>query len=392
VWKPEKNGHFSVKSAYRLCVEEIVDNSHLWKNGYWGGIWKLKVPPKVKSMVWRVCKECLPTRVKLNRRGVTGPSTCVLCNDPHEDSYHIFFHCCTTVGVWHTAGLWHLIEPLLNKFDDAPEIIFHILEHTATTQEELFATTLWSIWKRRNHTLWQQVTESNRNGVERATHLLEGWRHANIKQLPRTTPVEEAAAVTRKHGSAASSSSNKIHKWQKPRRGRLKCNIDASFSMTENKLGIGICIRNEEGRFIRAKTMWFSPVCSVDVGEALGLFYAIRWVHELRLQNVDFEVDSKRVADYFNRSNRDITEFGNIMDSNIHYCHSNLENSHVEFIRRQANAVAHELAKASTSLTSFRIFDDVPTCIHDLIFNEMLQGYCSQKNKKKIHKRGNSNI
>ena len=142
--------------------------------------------------------------------------------------------------------------------------------------------------------------------------------------------------------------------------------------MTENKLGIGMCIRNEEGRFIRAKTMWFSPVCSVDVGEALGLFYAIQWVRELRLQNVDFEVDSKRVAYYFNRSNRDITVFGNIMDSNIHYCLSNLENSHVEFIRRQANAVAHELAKASTSLTSFCIFDDIPTCIHDFIFNKML--------------------
>ncbi|XP_039682810.1 uncharacterized protein [Medicago truncatula] len=202
-------------------------------------------------------------------------------------------------------------EASMKRFDDASEIIFHILEHAAT-QAELFATTLWSIWKRRNHTLWRQVTESNRNVFERATHLLEGWRHANIKQLPRTTHVEEAAAVTRQHSSVASDSSNMIHKWQKPRRGRLKCNVDASFSMTENKLDIGMCIRNEEGRFIRAKTMWFFPVCSVDVGEALGLFYAIQWVHELRLQNVDFEVDSKRVADYFNRSNRDNTEFGNI--------------------------------------------------------------------------------
>jgi len=87
VWNPKKNGHYSVKSAYRLCVEEIADNSHLWKNGYWGGIWKLKVPPKVKSMVWRVCRECLPTRVRLNKKGVTCPSTCVLCNDPHEDNY-----------------------------------------------------------------------------------------------------------------------------------------------------------------------------------------------------------------------------------------------------------------------------------------------------------------
>jgi len=154
--------------------------------------------------------------------------------------------------------------------------------------------------------------------------------------------------------------------------GRLKCNEDASFSSSTDKVGVGMCIRDEEGCFIRAKTMWHTPLCSVDIGEALGLHHAIRWVHELQLQNVDFEVDSKRVADYFNRGNGDITEFGVIMGSNRHYCSLCLPNSHVEFSRRQANGVAHKLAKAAISESSFRIFDHVPTCINDLISNEML--------------------
>jgi hypothetical protein len=66
VWKSEKNEQYSVRSAYRVCVEEIVDNSHLQRNGYWCGIWKLKVSPKVRNMMWRVCRECLPTRVRLS--------------------------------------------------------------------------------------------------------------------------------------------------------------------------------------------------------------------------------------------------------------------------------------------------------------------------------------
>jgi hypothetical protein len=74
---------------------------------------------------------------------------------------------------------------------------------------------------------------------------------------------------------------------------------------------------------------------------------------------IDFEVDSKRVADYFNQGNGDITEFGIIMDSNRHYCSLFLPNSHVEFTRRQANGVAHELANTALSEDSFRIFDDV---------------------------------
>jgi hypothetical protein len=101
--------------------------------------------------------------------------------------------------------------------------------------------------------------------------------------------------------------------------------------------------------------VWFGPLCSVEVGEALGLYHAIWWIHEFQLINVDFEVDSKIVADYFNKGLGDITEFGSIMDSIIQLCNSYLTNSYVEFIRRQANEVAHELAKVATSIRSFRI-------------------------------------
>jgi hypothetical protein len=120
------------------------------------------------------------------------------------------------------------------------------------------------------------------------------------------------------------------------------------------------------------EALWFTPLCSVDVGEALGLYHAIRWIHELQLENVDFEVDSKRVADYFNKGRGDVTEFGSIMDSSIQFCRSFLTNSHVEFIRRQANEVAHTLAKTAISSSSFRTFDEIPTYITELIFNEMI--------------------
>jgi hypothetical protein len=94
----------------------------------------------------------------------------------------VFFHCCTPVGVWRAAGLWQVIEPLLHRFDDAPDIIFQVLQNVTAAQAELFATVLWSIWKSRNLKLWQQENENNSNIIERAKHLLEGWRIANMKQ------------------------------------------------------------------------------------------------------------------------------------------------------------------------------------------------------------------
>jgi len=83
-----------------------------------------------------------------------------------------------------------------------------------------------------------------------------------------------------------------------------------------------MCIRDSDGNHVKSKTMWLTPVCSVDIGKALGLYHAFRWIHELQLINVDFEVDSKRVADHFNKGRGDVTEFGSIMDDSIQFFNS----------------------------------------------------------------------
>jgi hypothetical protein len=97
VWKAEKNDIYLVKSAYRLCVKELVDTSLLRRLGYWSSIWKLKVPPKIKNFIWCVCRGYLPTRVRLQDKGVQCPVNCVGCNDEAED---LAFWCPFSIQVW----------------------------------------------------------------------------------------------------------------------------------------------------------------------------------------------------------------------------------------------------------------------------------------------------
>jgi hypothetical protein len=47
-------------------------------------------------------------------------------------------------------------------------------------------------------------------------------------------------------------------------------------------------------------------------------------------------------------------------------------NSRVEFVRRQANGVAHSLAREAPLLSSPVIYYDIPSCIETIIINEML--------------------
>lgn len=76
--------------------------------------------------------------------------------------------------------------------------------------------------------------------------------------------------------------------------------MDTSFSAALNCVGFGLCIRDENGNFIKAKTLWSNPVRAMDIGEALGLSHALHWVRDLQLTNVDFELDAKKVVDYYN--------------------------------------------------------------------------------------------
>jgi len=48
-----------------------------------------------------------------------------------------------------------------------------------------------------------------------------------------------------------------------------------------------------------AKTEWYTPVCEVHVGEALGLLSVLEWVHQLHLGPIDFELDAKKLVDSF---------------------------------------------------------------------------------------------
>jgi hypothetical protein len=45
--------------------------------------------------------------------------------------------------------------------------------------------------------------------------------------------------------------------------------------------------------------------CSMDIREAPQLYHVVIWIHELQLENVDFEVDSKKVVDYFYRGSKE---------------------------------------------------------------------------------------
>jgi len=79
-------------------------------------------------------------------------------------------------------------------------------------------------------------------------------------------------------------------------------------------------------------------------GEVVGLYTALDWTSNQQFDNVGFVLDSKRVVDCVNSILDDNSKFGCIITACKQLLVDRFQNSHVEFNRRQANRVAHELA------------------------------------------------
>lgn len=93
IWNLTKHGGYSVKSAYHLYMNFVAGAADLKIDRDWNLIWHLKVPLKVKAFLWKACRNCLPTRMRLQSKGINCPAVSVFCERELENSWHVFLTC-----------------------------------------------------------------------------------------------------------------------------------------------------------------------------------------------------------------------------------------------------------------------------------------------------------
>jgi hypothetical protein len=87
-----------------------------------------KLLPKVKNLVWRVCRDCFPPRVRINNIGVACSYECVICSDADEDSLHALFTYPRASQVRQAANLRNVVENVVNEFDNTTSVVFCLLD------------------------------------------------------------------------------------------------------------------------------------------------------------------------------------------------------------------------------------------------------------------------
>ncbi|CAL2241534.1 unnamed protein product [Prunus armeniaca] len=73
-----------------------------WK---WNFIWKLHVPPKVKTFLWVLCHKKLLKNAQRLKRKLTNAVVCPRCDCPLESCAHLFKDCTATLAIWNRLGI-----------------------------------------------------------------------------------------------------------------------------------------------------------------------------------------------------------------------------------------------------------------------------------------------
>jgi ribonuclease HI len=358
IWKEENNGVYSVRSGYRKLMEVENRGYCSGRDDGWRSLWKIHAPPKTKHLLWRLCRECLPTRSRLRSRYVTCPLECPLCLSQDETDWHLFFNCGAVKDAWQNMGLSHIIEPRLLMFNNSRDFIFDICRNATEVEASKVAVLVWFLWQHRNNVVWNENNATLLQvGVQACTYWTQ-WTACNALSLARQQPEIQQTTAT------------SLLQWQQPSPGHLKCNVDASFYNMAGATGWGWVVRDSRGHFHLAGTNIIHSPLSILEGEAMALLEAMEEATHRGLSPIIFESDSKLVVDAISSRQSGVSEFS-ILITRIQSLLRSNNYFEVKYVKRQANKVAHYLATAAFSLSRRRVFDLVPPCIATYLINEM---------------------
>ncbi|KAK9984589.1 hypothetical protein SO802_034114 [Lithocarpus litseifolius] len=236
IWTETRNGLFTVRSAYKLVVNQLfssnrassLDASNL--QCFWSKVWSMEVPHKIQHFVWKACHDALPTKNSLMRWKVIQEDLCDSCKEARETMGHVLWCCPKAREAWECSKL------VLPRVDGAnmsfQDIMWKLLmdEVIGEDQVEQIATISWA--------LWHNQKEIRCGGARKSGKILFRWASDYLMEyraaVAQTIPVPSLP----RHDAT----------WCPPRGGHFKINVYGAIFSKQKAVGIGVVIRDDEGR------------------------------------------------------------------------------------------------------------------------------------------------
>ncbi|KAH9730036.1 reverse transcriptase domain-containing protein [Citrus sinensis] len=334
-WLADPKGQFTVRSCYNLLNSEAnVTSSRVWKR-----LWGLEVPGKVKHFFWRALMNVLPTVDNLRPRKVEVSPICPICNAENESVLHCLVECLFAQSCWvlSSIGTFGSCSSLFDWFEQ-------VFTRCCKDDCNLAVMLCWRLWFNWNDKVWNNHGSQAQSLVNAAGHCLFQWQEAKR----RTFTIAEDIPLG--HGSMC---------WGKPPVGWLKCNVDAGVSRSQGRVSFGGVIRDSGGDFIAAKCQSFPGSFHPREAEALAVREAFSWIKLMQLSKIIIETDCLNVYSALLSPSASSNGFG-LLIADCRAIAQVIGEVRFSFVRRSANAAAHNVVRVGGSMSGPREWRVVP--------------------------------
>jgi ribonuclease HI len=138
--------------------------------------------------------------------------------------------------------------------------------------------------------------------------------------------------------------STPCQEWSRPPSRIIKVNVDGSFHPDVHAGSTGAVLRDHDGRFVAASSSFLPNIASVAVAEAMAMREGLRLKNHMGCNNIQVESDSMETveactgeATWWNESSAIFADCVDLI--------ALIGGVQIQFCPREANEVAHEIAR-----------------------------------------------
>ncbi|KAK3212813.1 hypothetical protein Dsin_017519 [Dipteronia sinensis] len=350
-WHYTPDGNYTVKSGYSVGVSlcSTVSTSGLLYSGFCSKtLWMCHLPSKIKIFLWKAIRDWIPTHANLARRRVPVEGMCPVCSCQFETTVHALWGCRNLKKVRYRFCL--LTGLHYDRSGCFPDFFFYCCQNLSKKNLEFLCVALWRIWLMRNLFVHGGRIQDMYQVVPWAEEFLAEFQDANS---------EAAKLVGRARPTGIC--------WRPLEVGMLKLNTDVAIDVQNQRVGLGMVIRDDLGMVLAASTQKIRTYFSLPVAEAMTILRGTIFLKNSGLEPIVIESDALGVVQMINSATKVSADIGLIIEDIRDRLHE-MSGSRVVFAYRNVNEVAHNLSKmALTIVEDLFWMESYPPCVERFV-------------------------
>jgi ribonuclease HI len=180
-----------------------------------------------------------------------------------------------------------------------------------------------------------------------------------------------ALAIASNSSKGANSRRQDETKWCKPDLRQVKVNVDGSFSADSLLGSVGAVLRDSNGKFIAGVAIYFPHMASAKLAEARAMKEGLILANQMGCSDIIAESDSIDIVEACSGDMRWFDEAAAVFADCVDLC-TLIGRVKFKHCFREANSVAHELARHGLSTRSTCTWvDEPPSFLLPSILNDV---------------------